>query len=270
MYLHSLNLVHGDVKGTNILVRSTGRACLADFGLSTFLGDNVWPSSGPGLGCSRGTARWRAPELFLHESVEEGSTPTPASDVYSFACVAYEVLTGQIPFYEIKQEDAISLAKLSDSCPIPRRPRPEEASQELTGELWCFLEDCWNYEPEGRPSIDEALRRLEGMMIPEQLQVVKSGDPSVKSSCDVVPSSSQFRKSFSINDQTCEDDLLKVIAMASTWSVIYSFSSLMAYLGPFSLISSNFMDICTAFCATFVDSIRKPFIVDKFLSSGQN
>jgi len=218
MYLHSLNLVHGDVKGTNILVRSTGRACLADFGLSTLLGDNilVWPSLDPGLGCSGGTARWRAPELFLHESVEEDSTPTPASDVYSFACVAYEVLTGQIPFYEVKQEDAIPLAKLSDSRPNPRRPRPEEASQELTDELWCFLEDCWNYEPEGRPIVDEALWRLERMMTPEQLQVVESGNFSVKSSCDVIPSSSQFRKSFSIDDQTCEDGLSKVIAMVST------------------------------------------------------
>jgi len=199
-------------------VTSTGRACLADFGLSTLLGDNilVWPSLGSEPGRGGGAARSRAPELFQQDSVEENSTSTPASDVYSFACVAYEILTGQIPFYEIKQESAITLAKMSDSRSNPTRPRPEEASQELTDELWCFLEDCWNYEPEGRPSVDEALWRLERMMTPEQLQVVRRGDSSVHAFRDVVPSSSQFRKLFRIDDQTCEDNLSKVIAMVST------------------------------------------------------
>ncbi|KAF5351141.1 hypothetical protein D9756_008335 [Leucocoprinus leucothites] len=210
-YLHSLDIVHGDIKGTNILVTSAGRACLADFGLSTLLGDNilVWPSLGSEPARSGGTTRWRGPELFLQDSQGEDSIPTPSSDVYSFACTAYEVLTGRIPFYEIKSEGAIILTKLSDSHPNPSRPLPKDAGEELTDELWRLLEDCWNYEPNDRPSLNEVLRRLEEMMTPAGGQL--PGDAAL--------SSSRFRKSFNDDDKPSDQDLLDVIAMVSSLHV---------------------------------------------------
>ncbi|KAJ3570449.1 hypothetical protein NP233_g4399 [Leucocoprinus birnbaumii] len=219
-YLHSLDVVHGDIKGTNILVTSDGRACLADFGLSALLGDNilVWPSLGSEPARSGGTTCWRAPELFIQESLGQESPPTTSSDVYSFACTAYEVLTEQIPFYEIKSEGAMILAKMSGSPPTPSRPSPENSISELTDHLWCLLEDCWKFMPEDRPSLSEVLCRLERMMTPEQVERARNTSMSASSQRhdDAVLSSSRFRKSFNDSDKPSEEDLLQVIDMVSS------------------------------------------------------
>lgn len=213
-----MNIVHGDIKGTNILVTSTGRACLADFGLSSLLGDNilVWSSLGSEPGRGGGTTRWKAPELFIQESEDKDSIPTPASDVYSFSCVAYEILTGQIPFYEIKGSEAVTL-KLFNSREQPSRPAPGKAAKELTDEAWSLLEDCWIHEPDQRPSLEEVLRRLEGMMTLEQILVMRSSagyDASgAGSGWDPALSSSGFRKSFGPGDGPSNEVLLKVISI---------------------------------------------------------
>ena len=76
----------------NILVSSTGAACLADFGLSTTEeSQRLWLSTTSTR--AAGTLRWLAPELLTAES-EEVYIPchnTRASDVYAFGMVGYEV-----------------------------------------------------------------------------------------------------------------------------------------------------------------------------------
>ncbi|KAF9241777.1 kinase-like domain-containing protein, partial [Melanogaster broomeanus] len=61
-YLHSQEVIHGDLTGTNVLIDASGKACLSDFGLATihheFLGTSFFTSS------SQGNVRWAAPELF--------------------------------------------------------------------------------------------------------------------------------------------------------------------------------------------------------------
>jgi serine/threonine protein kinase len=69
----------------NVLVTHSGRAVLADFGLSSVVTDSkihVFSASTLKTG---GTVRWQAPELFSE------SRNSLASDVYAFACVCYEV-----------------------------------------------------------------------------------------------------------------------------------------------------------------------------------
>lgn len=74
----------------NILISDTGRACLADFGLSCVLEVDtaLWNSNQSSV-LSGGTVRWQAPELIdpAHEDTRAGK----ASDIYAFACVCYEV-----------------------------------------------------------------------------------------------------------------------------------------------------------------------------------
>ncbi|KAJ7485327.1 kinase-like domain-containing protein [Mycena latifolia] len=86
-YLHSEHIIHADLKGSNILVTPSRRACIADFGLSS-IADSM-PAicfTHSTASTQRGTMRWQAPELLRGESVSNVS-----SDVYAFACVCYEV-----------------------------------------------------------------------------------------------------------------------------------------------------------------------------------
>ncbi|KAJ7728216.1 kinase-like domain-containing protein [Mycena metata] len=89
-YLHSMNIVHGDLCGRNILINQDGRACLADFGLAGLI--EVQTSIKTSI--RSGSGKWMAPELLLPE-VYRPSHPfqrTVESDVWAFACVACEVI----------------------------------------------------------------------------------------------------------------------------------------------------------------------------------
>ncbi|GJN08177.1 hypothetical protein PR202_ga26070 [Eleusine coracana subsp. coracana] len=91
-YLHDdAGVVHGDVKGRNVLLDGVGGAKLADFGAARMLvSDAALPPRGP-----RGTPAWMAPE------VARGGAATPESDVWSLGCTALELLTGQRPWSEL-------------------------------------------------------------------------------------------------------------------------------------------------------------------------
>ncbi|KAJ7132598.1 kinase-like domain-containing protein, partial [Mycena epipterygia] len=87
-YLHSENIVHGDLCGRNILINERG-ACLTDFGLAAFveLDTSVKTST------RSGSTHWMAPELLLPTVYQPGFPfrRTPASDVWAFGCVCCEV-----------------------------------------------------------------------------------------------------------------------------------------------------------------------------------
>jgi len=107
-YLHSKNIIHGDLKGVsllmqmslptspnfafqvNILVSPSGRACLADFGLATTMESKPGSTS---MNRTAGTLRWQAPELFPDmdsdaENIQHRNTF--ATDVYAYGLVCYE------------------------------------------------------------------------------------------------------------------------------------------------------------------------------------
>lgn len=104
-YLHELGIVHGDLKGViraliselhflncmqiNALVDRSGRACLADFGLSSVSAAKIpgWTTLLTSMANSGGTLRWQAPELL------EDQPSTFASDIYAWSCVCYEVIS---------------------------------------------------------------------------------------------------------------------------------------------------------------------------------
>ncbi len=90
--IHARGLAHRDVKPTNIMraEREQGTVVkLLDFGLAAYL-DGSERLTRKGLVV--GTPEYMAPE------VAEGAIPTGASDVYSLAVIAFELLTGRLPF----------------------------------------------------------------------------------------------------------------------------------------------------------------------------
>ncbi|KAJ7730854.1 kinase-like domain-containing protein [Mycena maculata] len=85
-YLHSHNIVHGDLRGANILIDEHWSARLADFGLSVF--ENA--TTAMQTSNRAGSIYWMAPELIDPERFGCRYMRTKASDVYAFGCVCLE------------------------------------------------------------------------------------------------------------------------------------------------------------------------------------
>ncbi|KAJ7106398.1 kinase-like domain-containing protein [Mycena crocata] len=83
-FVHNQNVVHGDLRGSNILVDDNGHACLTDFGL-TILSDGTTMSE-TGNDSPKGSIRWMDPE-----ALNPPFTRTTASDIYAFGGVCLEV-----------------------------------------------------------------------------------------------------------------------------------------------------------------------------------
>src|SRR5207302_3566828 len=81
---------HCDLKPENILFNAQGKALLADFGIAKIAAD-VGMEKDEKTGRGTGTPEYMAPEQFH-------GRPTPKSDQYAFACMAYKLLTGHTPF----------------------------------------------------------------------------------------------------------------------------------------------------------------------------
>ncbi|KAF6749537.1 kinase-like domain-containing protein [Ephemerocybe angulata] len=157
-YLHAQGIIHGDLKGVNILVTQAGRACVADFGLS-FVADSEimkWTAT-TSAGSQGGTVRWQAPELFSHDA--ESSKATKLTDIYSLGCVFYEIFTGRIPFYEVPRDATVMYHILAGKQ--PSRPAPGTAPFShwgLSDALWTScIQRCWARVPEARPTILQLL-----------------------------------------------------------------------------------------------------------------
>ncbi len=84
-YAHQQNIIHRDLKPANILFHANGDALLADFGIATMLANSSEH------GTAIGTPSYMAPEQFRGTISKEG-------DQYALGCIAYELLTGRLPF----------------------------------------------------------------------------------------------------------------------------------------------------------------------------
>ena len=88
-YAHARGVVHRDIKPANVLLEPDDTPVIADFGLAKLLQGSSLKSM---TGVTTGTPAYMAPEQVT------GSKVGPAADRYSLATIAYEMLTGVIPF----------------------------------------------------------------------------------------------------------------------------------------------------------------------------
>jgi len=141
---------------TNILIRHTGRACLADFGLSTIVPVR---SNLLSLRMERGTTRWMSPELLDpgRFGLEE-SRPTKESDCYALGMVIYEILAGLKP-YAPNQDSALARKVLEGER--PGRPRGDRGRL-FTDGIWITVQLCWKPQPSDRINAKSVLLNLEG------------------------------------------------------------------------------------------------------------
>lgn len=149
-YMHQLDVAHGGLSPQTVLVTCDGRALITSLDTTPEIGGSYNQTS----------ARYSAPELFGEDDIQ----PTKAADMWSFACLCYEVLYGKIPFYQITNDFKVSGAIARGAKPI--RPSQDEADfDEIHDMIWQLLLMCWEYEPEDRPPCLKVHQVLLGMDI---------------------------------------------------------------------------------------------------------
>lgn len=86
-HAHVQNVIHRDVKPSNILINSDGRIKISDFGIARIEASDLTQA-----GDVLGTPHYMAPEQFLGGDVDA------LADLYSVGVISYELLTGRKPF----------------------------------------------------------------------------------------------------------------------------------------------------------------------------
>ena len=134
-YIHSQGFVHGDIKPSNILMDSHGKAMLSDFGNATSLQDNrVY-----------GTPAFMAPEAITGKITQK-------SDIWSFAVTTVQLMSGELPWPPFKSAKLL-LRSICDATTTPALHSVNDMAclRELIGE--CFLHDATR-----RPSAEMCLQ----------------------------------------------------------------------------------------------------------------
>ncbi|KAF8183897.1 kinase-like domain-containing protein [Mycena galopus ATCC 62051] len=151
-YLHSNNIVHGDLRGTNILINEKESACLTDFGLSNFSDATSSMTTNRG-----GSSYWMAPELLDPDRFGIKFARTPASDVYAFGCVCFELYTGQPPFANLIEPAA--LMKILNGA----RPDRPVGSPVVSDILWRHVSEYWAHHPKIRPVTQLVVQNMKSL-----------------------------------------------------------------------------------------------------------
>ena len=145
-YLHELEpkIIHRDLKPQNVLIeQQTHRAFLADFGVSRAVNTSL-------NSYGAGTVNYMAPELFSDSRADE------KVDVYSFAMILYETLTGIQPWKGIHPVRIAALL-LENEVATSRPALPTNISA-FASEL---IRNCWQFDSSSRPSFREIQAAIE-------------------------------------------------------------------------------------------------------------
>lgn len=119
---HKMGIVHRDIKPQNVIVSTEGVVKIADFGIA---GAAIQES---GNSAVMGSVHYISPE-----QARSGVSDT-RSDIYSFSCTLYEMLTGKLPY---EGEDSMSVVFSHLEDPIPRvRDTAKEVSKALDYIVW--------------------------------------------------------------------------------------------------------------------------------------
>jgi len=89
-----------------------------------------------------------APELLTGSGEVRA---TKSCDIWSFACLCYEVFTQKIPFYQYKDFQVLFALMRKE---VPLRQGPGLGSEEIDERTWNLLMRCWSYTPQDRPSCE--------------------------------------------------------------------------------------------------------------------
>lgn len=131
-YAHTNGVIHRDVKPANIMIDQTGRPVLTDFGLALRIAEGS-------MGEVFGTPHYISPEQAVNSA-----NAVPQSDLYSLGIVAFELLTGSVPFNDTSVM-GLAMQHLTASIPAARAFNPK-----LPKSVEKFLAKALEKAPEDR------------------------------------------------------------------------------------------------------------------------
>ncbi len=153
--LHSLNILHRDLKSKNILLNNREEAKVGDFGLSVVKSTSISQSKTSDAMGAAGTLPWMAPELFT------GKANSKQTDIYSLGIVLWEIINREVPFKDKMAGVIVGMVLAGNRETLPKKC-PELFKLMITG--------CWNQDAKNRPDAQQvgyqfetALRSLESL-----------------------------------------------------------------------------------------------------------
>lgn len=140
-YMHSLQILHRDLKSLNILLTSDNRAKLADFGLAKVTNPQTVTKT------NVGSPAWAAPEVL-------NSRPyTEKADVYSHGIILWEIGTRQELYANCDHFQVINQVKKGNRPPLPD-------SKVCPKSYVSLMQKCWDQRSENRPSMSEVQKKM--------------------------------------------------------------------------------------------------------------
>ncbi|KAG8722983.1 hypothetical protein FRC09_005273 [Ceratobasidium sp. 395] len=170
-YLHRTGIIHGDLKGNNVLVSEQGVPVITDFGNAVLEQGTMQFTET--MKQSGFTPRWTAPEI-LDDLVKQSKE----ADVWALGMTVLvwiylrtvfvktsertlqEIMTGKLPYYYIRSIVAL-IRTVAIKNEAPKRPEESIPSNSLQGDaLWLLLMSCWEQEPNKRPEAEQVAKTM--------------------------------------------------------------------------------------------------------------
>jgi serine/threonine protein kinase len=145
-YLHRQGYVHGELKCTNVLIKEVVNAghvdvkisdfhCSRELGVEPITTDSAW----------KHRSRWSPPEAIIDGKNLASDDQLQKADVYSFGMTCYEVVTGNLPFQDIRGDRLEKMILAGERPPLPA---------DLSEELKLLIQKCWHPKPHERPTFE--------------------------------------------------------------------------------------------------------------------
>jgi serine/threonine protein kinase len=160
--LHSIGIVHGDIKPGNILLSTDHppQIRLADFGFTIVQENSLMESNLKETTLFRGTPIYSAPEMLFNPYREDLTTAiaetSRKTDMYAFSILCWEVLSGMTPYSEIK-----SIFELGARLHQGYRPDINWLPQMCPDPVIAMMRACWSGDRQERKTACECYEILE-------------------------------------------------------------------------------------------------------------